>query len=291
MKSVNEATVCNGQRHVPFFRFNFTHAHIAASSRLRQVDAALGAGVDLCAVAIRGIDQIRACNVDSLTCRTNAAFLAGQVDAPAFYGSTAARLGDIACCIQGHIPQSRVILESNVSVLALKRHDCHVPAKGLILQYAADSGDVDIPIAGRNGAEFDVVRHRSDFAVSVFNRRAHRSEMDILNIVFRRQVHDFALQGSVIKLGNAPRFGADIQRSLIMRVRHIARQVDTAACSILAFDVDAALFCANQPDGDGLGCVQGVVEELNGFCSGFPTISGMFEPAQETATPFFVRSL
>ena len=127
LKSVYEAAVCNGQGYVPFFRFNFTHAHIAASSRLRQVDAALGNRVDLCAVAIRGIDQIRAGNVDGLLCRTNAAVPAAQADAPAFYSSAAAGLGNIPHCIQGYIPQRRVGRKIVGSILAFERFDFHVP--------------------------------------------------------------------------------------------------------------------------------------------------------------------
>ena len=119
LKSVNEAAVCNGQGYVPFFRFNFTYAHIAASSRLGQIDAVLGAGVDLGAAPIRGIDQIRAGDLDGLPCRANAAVPASQADAPAFYSSTVARLGDIACCIQGYIPKSRVVLERRSAILAL----------------------------------------------------------------------------------------------------------------------------------------------------------------------------
>ena len=65
-KSVDEATVCYSHLHVTGLGFNFTHAHIAADLSLSQIDVALCAGVDLRAIAIRGIDQIRTGDVDGL---------------------------------------------------------------------------------------------------------------------------------------------------------------------------------------------------------------------------------
>ena len=65
-KSVDEAAVCDGQGHVTGLGFNFTHAHIAASCHLCKIDATLGAGVDLCSVTIRRINQIRTSDVDGL---------------------------------------------------------------------------------------------------------------------------------------------------------------------------------------------------------------------------------
>ena len=145
-------------------------------------------------------------------------------------------------------------------------------------------GDVDIPFAGRNGAEFDIIRHRSDIAGCVFNRRAHSSEMDIFDIVFRRQVHNLALQGRVVELSDATRFGADIQRSQVMGISHITRQVDAAAVGVGAGDVDAAHFRAKEADGDTLGGVYGIAVGLKGFCAFRPTGIVVPEPAKESRT-------
>ena len=85
-KPVNETAICQGQRHVPGLGLNLAYAHIAAVSRFRQIDAAVGAGVDLRSVAVRSIDQIRAGDLDSLIRRANAAILAGQIDTTTFNG-------------------------------------------------------------------------------------------------------------------------------------------------------------------------------------------------------------
>ena len=113
--------------------------------------------------------------------------------------------------------------------------------------------------------------------------------MDILDIILRREVHNLALQGGVVKLLNAARCRADVQFRLIVGVRHIARQVDAAAAGVGALDVYLAHIRANQPNINRLGRVHGVVVELNSFSSDFPPIPGMFEPAEEAATPFLVR--
>ena len=105
--------------------------------------------------------------------------------------------------------------------------------------------------------------------------------MDILDIVFRRQVHDLALQGRVVKLRDAPRCGVDVQRSLVVGVGHVAPQVDAAACGVGTTDVDTTRFRANQPDGDGLGGVDGIVVRSEGGGLFRPAGIVVFEPAEE----------
>ena len=278
---VDESAACDGQLHVPFAGLDFAHAHIAADCRLGQIDVALCAGVDLRAVAVRGIDEIRTGDLDGLPRRANAAALAGQIDTPTYYGSAVALLGDIPVRGQGHVAQLGA-LEFAVAVLALQRDDFHVPRQGQVLEHAAHGGDVDISRAGGNGAELNLVIHRSDIALGVFCSRADGSDMDILDIVFRLQSHDLALQERVVKLGDLARSGADVQLGLIMGVRHIARQVDAAARVVGALDVDTAFFRANKADGDAFGSVYGVIVSLEGFRAFIPTGIVVPEPAKES---------
>ena len=247
-KSVDKTAVHDGQIHIPFSGLDFAYAHIAATFGLCQIDAVFSAGVDLCAVAIRGINQIRSCDFDGLTIRADSTVLACQSDSPAFNGGTVARLGNIPGCVQGHVPKLR-ILDIVAAALALERQDCHIPRQGSS-QFAANDCNVDIPFAGGNSIELDIVRN---LAASVL--RANGSDMDILDIVLCREGHNLALQGGVVKLCNAARFGADIQRSLVVRIGYIARQVNAAAFIVGAFNIDTALFRSNKPDSDGLGSV------------------------------------
>ena len=281
---VNETTVYDSQLHVPFFGFDGTHAHIAAVCRLRQIDVAFGAGVDLRTVTIRGIYKIRGCNLDSLIIRAYTAVFAGQIDTPAYYGSIAARLGNIPCSIQGHIAHIHIVTESRVSVLALERHQLHVPRQGLILLYAACGCDIDISRIGGNSTEPDIVRHRGDLAIAILDSLTDGNDMDILDIVFCLQSHNLALQGGVVILEDAAPCGVDRQRSLIIRIGHISRQVDAAPQGIGAFQVDAAGFRADQSDGDGMGGIHRIVIELDGGSAVFPPIVDMLEPAKETGT-------
>ena len=76
-KRVNEAAVPDCQFHIPFPGFDLAHAHITALCRFGQINAVLGAGVDLGTVTIRRINQIRAGDVDGLICRADTAILAG----------------------------------------------------------------------------------------------------------------------------------------------------------------------------------------------------------------------
>ena len=169
--------------------------------------------------------------------------------------------------------------------MALQRDDFHVPRQRLILQHAAHNGDVDIPFTGRNSTKLNIVLHSRGFAIGIsFSNRADGSDMDILDIVLRRQVHDLALQGRVVILENAARFRFNRQLGKIIGVRHVARQVDTATVGIGALDINLAHIRADQPDFDGLGGVQGVVVEHDGGSADFPPIIDMFEPAKETGT-------
>ena len=118
-QGVDKAAVCNGQLHIPFPGFDLAHAHITALCRFGQINAVLGAGVDLGTVTIRRINQIRAGDVDGLFCRANAAVLAGQGDAATLYGGTAAGLGNIPRCIQDYIPKIHVVLQRRNAILAL----------------------------------------------------------------------------------------------------------------------------------------------------------------------------
>ena len=106
--------------------------------------------------------------------------------------------------------------------------------------------------------------------------------MDILDVVLRRQVHNLALQGGVVKLGNTASVGADGKRGLVMGVSHVVRQVDVAVFVTVSFNGNAALFRADQPEGDGLGGVDGIVvrPERNGFFR--PAGIVVLEPAQES---------
>ena len=155
-------------------------------------------------------------------------------------------MDDISRGIQAHVSKRRVVFERSCSVLALQRHDFHIPRQRLILQLATYGGDVDITLARGNGAEFDIVLHSCGFAIGIsFSNRADGSNVDIFDIIFRGQVHNLTLQGGIVKLSNAARFGADIQCGLVMRVRHIARQIDAATGGVGAGNVDAALFYTN----------------------------------------------
>ena len=275
-KRVNETAVLNGQRYVAFPGFDLAHAHIAAVCRFGQVDAVFCAGVDLGAVPIRGMDHIRSRNLNGLIGRADTALLTGQIDAAAFYCSTAARLGDIPFRGQGHVSKRRVLIERGGAVFALQFHNLHVPRQGLALQDAARGGDVDIPFARGHGAEPDVVRY------GTASLSANRSDMDIPDIVFRRQVHNLALQGRIVKLRDAAGFGVHGQRSLVMGVGHIARQVDAAAAGVGALDVNFAHFRAKQPDRDGLGSAYGVTVSLEGFGAFIPPGIVVSEPAEES---------
>ena len=106
--------------------------------------------------------------------------------------------------------------------------------------------------------------------------------MYVTNIVFRREVHNLALQRRVVKLRNAAGFGVHCQRSLIVGVRHIARQVDAAAAGVGALNIDAALFRANQPDGDAPGSAYGVIVGFEGFGTFIPPGIVVPEPAEES---------
>ena len=106
--------------------------------------------------------------------------------------------------------------------------------------------------------------------------------MDILDIVFRRQVHNLALQGRVVKLRDAPRCGVDVQRSLVVGVGHVAPQVDAAACGVGTTDVDTTRFRANQPDGDAPGSAYGVIVGFEGFGTFIPPGIVVPEPAEES---------
>ena len=106
--------------------------------------------------------------------------------------------------------------------------------------------------------------------------------MDILDIVYRRQVHNLALQGGVVELLNAPRCRADVQLRLIVGVGHIAHQVDTATAGVGALDVDFAHLCPQQADGNILGCVNGIVVSSEGTGLFRPAGIVVFEPAQES---------
>ena len=282
LQAVDEAAVCDSQRHVSRRGLNLAHAHIAAVCRLGQIDAFLGAGVDLGAVAIRGIDEIRSGDLDCLRVRANAAVHTGQGNAPALDGGTSPRLGDVARRIQRHVPKGRVRRKSGVSALALEFDDFHVAGQGLVRQQSAHGGDVDVPLVVGNGGELDIVIHRGDIAVRVFGRRADGSEMDILDIVLRRQVHDLTLQERVVKLRNAARLGTNRQRSLVVGVRHVARQVDVAARVVSALDVNLAHFRADQTDGDVLGSADGVIVSLEDFFAFLPTGIVVPEPAEES---------
>ena len=244
-KRVNETAVLNGQRYVAFPGFNLAHAHIAAVCRFGQVDAVFCAGVDLGAVPIRGMDHIRSRNLNGLIGRADTALLTGQIDAAAFYCSTAARLDNISFRGQGHVSKRRVLIERGGAVPALQFHNLHVPRQGLALQDAARGGDVDIPFARRNSAEPDVVRY------GTASLSANGNKMDIPDIVLRRQVHNLALQRRVFKLRNAAGFGVNSQCRLVVGVGHVARQVDAAAAGVGDLNIDASLLRANQPDGDG----------------------------------------
>ena len=274
-KRVDEAAVHNGQLHIPFPGFDFTHAHIATVGSLCQIDAAFCAGVDLGAAAVHGMDIVRGGNSNGLIYRADAAVVAGQIDTETFHGSTTARLGNIPVRGQGHFPEIRVLVESGIAVLALERNDFHIAIQA---SAAASGGNVDIPLAGRNSAEPDVVRYRTA------SLRADRSNVDILDIVFRRQVHDLAFQSRVIKLEDSSPYGVNRQCSFVMRVRHIACQVDATACCVGAGKVDTSFFRADQPDGDRLGGVNGIVIELDGVGACFPPIMDMLEPTQKAGT-------
>ncbi len=105
--------------------------------------------------------------------------------------------------------------------------------------------------------------------------------MDILNVVLRHKIHNLALQGGVVKLGNAACCGAYRQGGLIVRVGHIARQVDAAAAGISALDVDFTHFCAKQANRERLRGIKAVIIELDGGSANFPPVVNMLEPAQE----------
>ena len=113
--------------------------------------------------------------------------------------------------------------------------------------------------------------------------------MDIFDIILRRQVHDLALQGGSVILEDTAPGGAYRQRSLIVGVSHIVRQVDAAAAGIGALDVDTALFRANQANNDIVGCVHiGPVGAEAGFAY-LPPVGFVLEPAKETGTAVIVR--
>ena len=280
-KPVNEAAVIYRQLHIPFAGFNLAHAHIAASFRLGQIDAVLGTGVYLGTIAVCGINQIRASHVDGLRFCANTALLASESDTAALYDNTAARLGDIPGGVQSHVTKSRTLREGVASVLALEFDDFHIPRQGTIRQYATYSGNVDVSLISGNGTELDVVIHRCDIAIGIFGRRAEGDEMDILDVVLRRKIHNLALQGGVVKLGNAACCGAYRQGGLIVRVGHIARQVDAAAAGISALDVDFTHFCAKQANRERLRGIKAVIIELDGGSANFPPVVNMLEPAQE----------
>ena len=280
-KPVNEAAVIYRQLHIPFAGFNLAHAHIAASFRLGQIDAVLGTGVYLGTIAVCGINQIRASHVDGLRFCANTALLASESDTAALYGNTAARLGDIPGGVQSHVTKSRTLREGVASVLALEFDDFHIPRQGTIRQYATYSGNVDVSLISGNGTELDVVIHRCDIAIGIFGRRAEGDEMDILDVVLRRKIHNLALQGGVVKLGNAACCGAYRQGGLIVRVGHIARQVDAAAAGISALDVNFTHFCAKQANRERLRGIKAVIIELDGGSANFPPVVNMLEPAQE----------
>ena len=173
-------------------------------------------------------------------------------------------------------------MESCVAIFALQRHDFHIARQGLIIQYAASGRDIDAALAVGNGTEFDTIRH----GIAIFLTNGY--DMDIVNIVFRRQVHNLALQGNASILIDATTGGADAQCSFVMGISHIAHQVDAAACIVGALDVNAALFCADKPDGDGLRGIHGIIVELDGRCTSLPAILDMLEPTEETGTPIRV---
>ena len=220
--------------------------------------------------------------MDCLTCRADAAVLAGQSDAATFNGGAATRLDDIPVRSQRHVTKSRIARESGIAVLALESHDCHIPRQGLIIQESADSGDVDIPLAGGNSVKLDIVRHDSLTLSILSSNLADGSNMYVTNIVLRREVHDLALQGRVIVLEDAARRGVHSQRSRIVGVGHISRQINAAAVGIGAGDIDTARRVANQPDGNGLGGAYGVTVSFEGLGAFRPTGIVVSEPAEES---------
>ncbi len=87
--------------------------------------------------------------------------------------------------------------------MALQRHDFHVTRQDFISQHTADGGNIDIPFAGGNSTELDIVRQNSVVL------RAKGSNMDAFDIIIRFQVHNFTSQSRVAALGNATLIGAN----------------------------------------------------------------------------------
>ena len=278
-KRVNEAAVFDGQRHIPGLGLDLAHAHIAAVCHLGQIDIAVRGGVDRRTGAIHRIDEIRAHDFEGFRRRANGAVFADEIDVAAFHDcpQDIILLRDIPGGGKGHTSDGRVAPAGGSADVARKACYFHVPRQRPVVPQAADGGDIDAARPVGNGVEPDVIRH-----VAVRERRADGGDMDVFDVAFRDQAHMIALQQGVVVLEDSSRRGADVQRRLVVGVRHVARQVDIAAVGVGAPDIDAAFFRADQPEGDGLGGVDGIVVRPEG--SGFfrPTGIVVLEPTQES---------